>query len=180
MSSGTTVNNKFCHLCYKRDLPLKVCSGCLAVRYCGSEHQKADWKSHKTMCAGFRREREMDEAATPSQPSAYTGPPLSEKEITTKIFEAIRVKFLSGELKRSGSKSFYKAVKGIHLAHEELHRQGVTNPQGGIKPEVENAVRAALAKVASHPRLHLLRPPRGTPVTGRRSTEWTTVRGMGR
>lgn len=29
---------------------LRLCSGCLQVRYCSKEHQQAHWKAHKSMC----------------------------------------------------------------------------------------------------------------------------------
>lgn len=29
------------------------CSRCKKVSYCGAEHQKSDWKTHKTQCKGL-------------------------------------------------------------------------------------------------------------------------------
>lgn len=33
---------------------LSVCTGCRGTWYCGGEHQKAHWKSHKTVCKGIQ------------------------------------------------------------------------------------------------------------------------------
>ena len=40
---------KSCQTCDLK-LNLKACGGCYAVFYCSNEHQKADWKSHRTSC----------------------------------------------------------------------------------------------------------------------------------
>jgi hypothetical protein len=33
----------------------KRCGRCKVVAYCGKEHQKADWKEHKKVCASLAR-----------------------------------------------------------------------------------------------------------------------------
>ncbi len=40
--------NRSCHACGKTDVPLKLCGGCRAVRYCSAKCQTADWEDHKT------------------------------------------------------------------------------------------------------------------------------------
>lgn len=39
--------------------PFPVCAGCKAVRYCNREHQKADWKAHKTFCQNQKNASEI-------------------------------------------------------------------------------------------------------------------------
>ncbi|KAH8802938.1 hypothetical protein F5884DRAFT_803753 [Xylogone sp. PMI_703] len=41
-----------CVVCGK---PGKLCTGCRTVAYCSKEHQKQDWKNHKTACKGKGR-----------------------------------------------------------------------------------------------------------------------------
>jgi len=43
---------------------MNVCSGCHAVRYCGKEHQRAHWKTHKPLCAELKRAGELQEKTT--------------------------------------------------------------------------------------------------------------------
>jgi hypothetical protein len=43
-----------CNICGKSDKTLK-CGQCKVVAYCGKEHQKADWKVHKRICAALAR-----------------------------------------------------------------------------------------------------------------------------
>jgi hypothetical protein len=43
------VGNKSCRICGKTERIMK-CARCKAVAYCGREHQRADWKVHKTSC----------------------------------------------------------------------------------------------------------------------------------
>lgn len=33
---------------------VKKCGGCLTVGYCNKDHQRADWKAHKTVCKRYR------------------------------------------------------------------------------------------------------------------------------
>ena len=40
---------KNCKVCGKLE-GIKRCARCKAVVYCGIEHQKADWKTHKMFC----------------------------------------------------------------------------------------------------------------------------------
>ena len=42
--------NRSCRACAARDVSLKKCSVCLAVRYCSAACQKADWRRHKGEC----------------------------------------------------------------------------------------------------------------------------------
>lgn len=42
-----------CHVCHRLDNkenPLKRCSSCQLMTYCGREHQVKDWKMHKSFC----------------------------------------------------------------------------------------------------------------------------------
>lgn len=41
-----------CAVCDKRE-GAKVCQRCKVSAYCGKEHQKADWKAHKKICASL-------------------------------------------------------------------------------------------------------------------------------
>lgn len=44
--------------CKKRDVPLKGCSECKAVKYCSKDCQLADWSSHKSECSkDLRKQR---------------------------------------------------------------------------------------------------------------------------
>jgi hypothetical protein len=43
------VGNMCCRICGKTEGIMK-CARCKAVAYCGREHQRADWKAHKTSC----------------------------------------------------------------------------------------------------------------------------------
>jgi len=45
------VGNTCCRICGKTEGIMK-CSRCKAAAYCGREHQRADWKVHKTSCVG--------------------------------------------------------------------------------------------------------------------------------
>ena len=38
----------------------KICGGCQMVRYCSPECQKADWASHKKICARFKSATEIE------------------------------------------------------------------------------------------------------------------------
>lgn len=40
-----------CSVCEK--VATKICSGCKKVSYCSVEHQKKDWKSHKSSCRNY-------------------------------------------------------------------------------------------------------------------------------
>eukprot|EP00455_Lapot_gusevi_P031488 TRINITY_DN3415_c0_g1_i1.p1 TRINITY_DN3415_c0_g1~~TRINITY_DN3415_c0_g1_i1.p1 ORF type:complete len:171 (+),score=42.60 TRINITY_DN3415_c0_g1_i1:69-581(+) len=43
----------FCNVCRgatAQGAALQRCAGCKCVFYCGQDHQKADWKAHKTLC----------------------------------------------------------------------------------------------------------------------------------
>jgi hypothetical protein len=50
--------DKAAHVCHLRgcevNTRLLTCSGCRMVKYCGAEHQKQDWETHKVMCAQLR------------------------------------------------------------------------------------------------------------------------------
>lgn len=35
------------------------CSGCQAVFYCSREHQKTDWKKHRSNCKAYRVEQTL-------------------------------------------------------------------------------------------------------------------------
>ena len=42
-----------CHVCHvfdKTEDPLKRCSRCNLISYCGRKHQKQDWPFHKDLC----------------------------------------------------------------------------------------------------------------------------------
>ena len=64
---GVMGNYKRLHACYrcgKDDVPLKKCSACKYVSYCGRECQKADWKSHKEVCKQKAAEGAKKKSAT--------------------------------------------------------------------------------------------------------------------
>jgi hypothetical protein len=46
---GAHVGNMSCRICGKTEGIMK-CARCKLAAYCGKEHQKADWKVHKTSC----------------------------------------------------------------------------------------------------------------------------------
>ncbi|XP_024868160.1 uncharacterized protein LOC112452272 isoform X1 [Temnothorax curvispinosus] len=53
--------NKFfyatmCHVCKRigDGVPLKLCSNCKMISYCGQEHQKQHWKQHKPLCKAIQ------------------------------------------------------------------------------------------------------------------------------
>ena len=48
----STHTNPTCKICGK---PGKRCTNCSSVAYCGKEHQKQDWKNHKTACKGKQK-----------------------------------------------------------------------------------------------------------------------------
>lgn len=41
---------RVCEYCKKREVGMKKCSGCNVPHYCNAEHQKLDWKNHKSQC----------------------------------------------------------------------------------------------------------------------------------
>jgi hypothetical protein len=43
------------HPCKVCGLPGRLCTSCRTVAYCGKEHQRIDWKAHKTACKGKGR-----------------------------------------------------------------------------------------------------------------------------
>src|SRR3989337_4344757 len=45
-----------CRVCGKQTTT--VCSRCREIYYCGTEHQKADWKTHKLICKS--QEKRLD------------------------------------------------------------------------------------------------------------------------
>ncbi len=51
--AGLCREGLFCKVCGKAT-GVKKCGGCLTVGYCNREHQRADWKIHKTVCKRHR------------------------------------------------------------------------------------------------------------------------------
>lgn len=56
-TEGTEENDTFfintCHICHcldKSEKPLKRCSSCNMISYCGTEHQAQHWPTHKKLC----------------------------------------------------------------------------------------------------------------------------------
>ncbi|XP_071556360.1 uncharacterized protein [Temnothorax nylanderi] len=45
-----------CHVCkrFGDGVPLKLCSNCKMISYCGQEHQKQHWKQHKPLCKAIQ------------------------------------------------------------------------------------------------------------------------------
>eukprot|EP00164_Ancoracysta_twista_P001509 GFYU01001979.1.p1 GENE.GFYU01001979.1~~GFYU01001979.1.p1 ORF type:complete len:162 (-),score=50.90 GFYU01001979.1:127-612(-) len=43
-----------CVVCGDHPSGLKQCVACKSVRYCGGEHQKEHWKTHKPICTGLK------------------------------------------------------------------------------------------------------------------------------
>jgi len=43
-----------CNVCGETEKTMR-CGRCKVVAYCGKEHQKADWKVHKRVCASLAR-----------------------------------------------------------------------------------------------------------------------------
>uniref|UniRef100_A0A0G4F783 MYND-type domain-containing protein n=1 Tax=Chromera velia CCMP2878 TaxID=1169474 RepID=A0A0G4F783_9ALVE len=50
---------KECALCGRKDASLLKCSRCGIAAYCGKEHQKEHWKTHKGECAQLQKAAEM-------------------------------------------------------------------------------------------------------------------------
>ncbi|XP_057376965.1 SET domain-containing protein SmydA-8-like [Daphnia carinata] len=46
--------------CFCGKEALQRCSGCQSVFYCSREHQKADWKKHRSNCRAYRVERTLN------------------------------------------------------------------------------------------------------------------------
>lgn len=42
-----------CAVC-KKEAGAQLCTGCRGIFYCGGEHQKAHWKSHRPVCKGIQ------------------------------------------------------------------------------------------------------------------------------
>ncbi|KAI9745918.1 MAG: hypothetical protein M1818_000599 [Claussenomyces sp. TS43310] len=53
-AARNTVEILPCRVCRKTEAT-KKCAQCMLVAYCGREHQKADWKVHKRLCAALSR-----------------------------------------------------------------------------------------------------------------------------
>ncbi|KAK2861236.1 hypothetical protein FQN49_004410 [Arthroderma sp. PD_2] len=45
-------SQKACVVC---SAPGKLCTGCRKIAYCGVEHQRSDWKTHKSICKGKQK-----------------------------------------------------------------------------------------------------------------------------
>ena len=52
--SGNVMEVLPCKVCGETEKTMK-CARCKVVAYCGKEHQKADWKVHKKICASLAR-----------------------------------------------------------------------------------------------------------------------------
>ena len=48
--SDTHISNRICAYCKKYNKSAKLCIGCNKVRYCNTDCQKHDWKTHKKTC----------------------------------------------------------------------------------------------------------------------------------
>ncbi|KAF3932676.1 hypothetical protein ABW19_dt0202472 [Dactylella cylindrospora] len=46
-TDSNETESRLCQLC---ENPGRLCKGCGIVAYCGKEHQRADWKTHKSFC----------------------------------------------------------------------------------------------------------------------------------
>jgi len=60
VSSETSTKIQCVECCFKRGL--LTCTTCRAVRYCGTECQRKQWKSHKQLCGRIKKNREKVEA----------------------------------------------------------------------------------------------------------------------
>ena len=49
--AGTEAAEPSCAQCGLQGVPLKSCGRCMEAAYCGTECQKAAWKTHKKECA---------------------------------------------------------------------------------------------------------------------------------
>jgi len=52
-----------CDGCIPGDGTLRRCNACKVFRYCSRDCQRADWKTHKPVCAAYAEMREMAERA---------------------------------------------------------------------------------------------------------------------
>ncbi|KAI0062450.1 ALDH-like protein [Artomyces pyxidatus] len=90
-----------CAQCGISDCPLRRCGKCRAVPYCSTECQKADWKSHKTVCEVYIEDKVL----------RSTGVYVGEKAPKTKKGETARTRnidrakthFLAVTLRRTES-----------------------------------------------------------------------------
>lgn len=58
--------------------PLPLCNGCRSVRYCGKEHQKVHWPTHKAFCKVQRMSHEAARAETTTHACGL--PPAQERK----------------------------------------------------------------------------------------------------
>lgn len=82
---GPTTSYKVahCNVCRKTE-GVKWCSRCSAVAYCGKDHQKADWKTHKKDCAARANvDSESTRIAATSNDPVVAGDPVVEGYQTT-------------------------------------------------------------------------------------------------
>lgn len=58
--AGQCIEIMACQVCGRIE-GIKRCGQCRAIGYCGTEHQKADWKVHKVMCIAAKEAKSVDE-----------------------------------------------------------------------------------------------------------------------
>ncbi|EFA78205.1 MYND-type zinc finger-containing protein [Heterostelium album PN500] len=57
MASLTTEELHHCAICSSTQV--QICTGCLSVYYCGSEHQLQHWPQHKSQCSGLNKRSDL-------------------------------------------------------------------------------------------------------------------------
>ncbi|RPA82217.1 hypothetical protein BJ508DRAFT_414264 [Ascobolus immersus RN42] len=71
-----------CKVCHKSG-NLKKCSGCSSVAYCSRDCQKADWKTHKTLCQSQASSSyATGTSRTPTRPVFYNNIPIKHPSCT--------------------------------------------------------------------------------------------------
>jgi len=52
-TKSNTLNLKYCTLCKRNDVKLRLCGDCLSVYYCSKHCQKISWLDHRHICCNL-------------------------------------------------------------------------------------------------------------------------------